>query len=157
VSVKLSHHETTDFDRQATMVADLAAFLHRHQPGSASPVPPVPYQINRWSIAVRLEPDDIDYAGEDFFGVPRRSRAQAAYAWATALGMPVTRHRWSDGRLELVVTAAIGKPRNNGMPRTPISIRTVLNPGDSDWLPPGHHPHERDVAQANAAADQTGP
>ncbi|GAA2035376.1 hypothetical protein GCM10009839_40090 [Catenulispora yoronensis] len=149
--ITLSPGEVSDFDRQAAMAADLSAFLARHRPGSPTPVPPVPYQINRWAISVRLEPDDVDYIGEDLFGTPCRSRAQVVAAWAAALGVPVVKHRWRDGRLELAVGADIGKPRRDGTPRTAIGIRTMISPGDDGWIPPGQDPTERDLTAAHHA------
>ncbi len=153
MSIKLTHDERYDAERQANMLADLAAFLRKHDPYERSPLPPVTLQINHWAIAVNLEADDPQYSGQDFLGNPRRSRSQIADAWAAALGTTVVQHRWRDGRVQLAMVGHIGKPDRDGKPRTPIGFRVMLSPGDDGWTPPGQDCSERDIA---AEADHQG-
>lgn len=152
MSIKLTLDERCDAERQANMLADLAAFLRKHDPYGPAPLPPVTMQTNHWAISVRLEPDDPQYGGEDFLGNPKRTRNAIVTAWATALGVSVVRHRWRDGRVELAAVGHISEPGRDGVPRTPIGFRAMLGPGDDGWTPPGQDPHERDVAVANSMA-----
>lgn len=157
MSVKLTLDERCDAERQANMLADLAAFLRKHDPYGPAPLPPVTVQINHWAISVRLEADDPQYGGEDFLGNPRRSRAAIINAWAAALGARVVRHRWRDGRVELAMVGHIGEPGRDGKPRTPIGFRAMLAPGDDGWTPRGHDPGERDVVAANTTTGKVVP
>lgn len=133
-AAKLTPDETSVWDRQAAMLEDVTAFVRAHGPYDSQPLPPLNWMFNEYAVAVDLTEHSLTYGGVDgVFGTAQRSRAEVVEMWAVAFGVPMVRHGWSDGRVELAVVAQIGPAGRDGKPRTTIGIRTKLSEGDPGW------------------------